>query len=189
MPQVASPRHMRAGFHVQHHIGWQLRAVVEPLSSNHRGECREFFRLAIRTWFRIEIRRLHHHVGFMVREPAVDRADQRHLVEHRRLERKILANLHTRDGRGNRLKRAANFNRCRRLQIPGVDMARSACHPDQDHTLLTDRGLTGSHLAGFHQTRERQAAHPRQTRLQHAASTMNRDTFPFPRPQRRKGMI
>ena len=62
----------------------------------------------------------------------------------------MLADMHSRRARGDRLKRASHFRRSLRLQIEHVEMTGSASQKNQDHaasTFLADRrGLGGSRL-------------------------------------------
>ena len=93
MTEIPTPCDVRTGFHIQYDIGGHVRNVFQSLPGNDRGKRRKLVSLAVRTGLGIAIGGLHHHVRFMVRKPTIDRANERHFIEHRGLQRQVLANL------------------------------------------------------------------------------------------------
>lgn len=75
---------------------------------------------------------LHNLIRFVIALTTIDRSNDRKLVQHRGLLGQVLANEFTGDGGSDRLKRTTIDQRTIGFHIPGVDMTRPACHPQQD---------------------------------------------------------
>ena len=82
---------------------------------------------------------LHHLVRLMTAYTGIDRSDQRETVHHRRLLRQMFADGNPRHLGLDRFERSAVIQRSLRFGVPGIDVTRSACHPEQNHTLLPHR--------------------------------------------------
>ena len=76
-------------------------------------------------------------VRLVVAVPGVHRADDRELVEHRRLLRQVLAEQDAGQPGGDDAERAAVLERAVGLGVPGVDLAGAAGHPEQDDGLAS----------------------------------------------------
>ena len=137
-----------------------------------------------------EVAGLKHLVRLVVAVAGIDRADDRHPIQHRRLLRQILAELHAGQPRGDRRKRPANFRRHVRFDVPSVDVARPASHPQQNDALASRR--RPPRLGGLstrpQQIGQRQACQTRQTSLQNPAPASNRQPLAHPSVEKPKRM-
>ena len=143
-----------------------------------RGDRRIHLGFGIGAGFGRHVPRLHDGVGFVVAAATVDRADNRHLIEHRRLFGQVLAELDAGQFRIDRGKGAPVGVGAGRFGIPGIDVAGATGHPEQDHAFASgsDR-LLSCRGACSEQTRK---AQPRQTghaRLEHSAAIRHEQSF------------
>ena len=79
----------------------------------------------------------------VVARGAIDRADQRQLVEHACLERKMLAHPDAGKARRDGLIRPADLGRSVGLGIPGVQLGRAADQVNQQNLGMRSRGTAG----------------------------------------------
>ena len=128
------------------------------------------------------VRGLHHHVRLVIALPAIDRADERELIEHRRLLRQILANVDAGQLGRDVLERPANLARHRGLHVPGVDVRWAARHPQQNHRLVPRVRLR----AQTQQPRQTQSGQAGKARFQHGATAVDRHAFADARVEERK---
>ena len=100
-----------------------------------------------------QVGRLEDLVRLVVAVPAVHRADDRELVEHRRLLRQVLAERDAGQPGGDDAEGAAVLERAVGLGVPGVDLAGAAGHPEQDDALFPRIGRPASDARARHRSR------------------------------------
>jgi hypothetical protein len=150
---------------------------------------RILFRLRILAGLSGSIGRLKDFVGLVVAEAAIDRADQREAVEHRRLLGQVLAQEDARQFAGRHAERSAILRRAVRLGVPRIDMAWPAGHPQEDDALARFRpALFSSDRLMAKELRDRKSRHACQTRLEHAAPAANEHSFALSGAKGREGM-
>ena len=109
----------------------------------------------------------------MVAVAGVDRADDREVVEQGGLFRQMLADPDSRQPRRNCGKRPAILWRPLGLHVPGIDVAGTAGHPQQDDALAVFRRAVTLRRVGSRTQHigEREAGQSAQPGLEHAAPT------------------
>ena len=114
--------------------------------------------------------RLEDGVRLVVAPAGVDRTDERDPVEHRHLLGKVLAEADARQLRLDGAEGAADLDRPVGLRIPGIDLARTAGHPEEDHALRrgTDAGIRTS-LTHPQELRNGKPGHAGEPRFEHVA--------------------
>src|SRR5436190_22536431 len=122
--------------------------MIGPMMfGNDRGQRRVLFSFRICAAFGRQVAGLKNLIWFVIAVPRIDRANDRELVEHRRLFRQMLADDHSRQLGLRDAEGAAIVLGTLWLTVPGVDVAWTAGHPEQDATLRL-RGLTARRQSG-----------------------------------------
>ena len=172
LAQVSAPGDVRARLHVEHDAGRHGRIGGAAMLGDDRGDRRIFFGFVVDARLGVQVGGLKNLVRLVIARARVDRADDRELVHHRRLLGQIFAQKHARQLAANRGKRAADLLGHVGLNVPGVDVARSAGHPEQDHALAVRQRLSslGRPAAKSQQIAQRQAGKACQAGLEHAAA-------------------
>ena len=144
LAQVAGEGEVRARLH-ERHIGRHGRVVRPAILAIDRADRRDT--CALRGLVRgsaVEVAGLEDLVRLVVAVAGIDRANDRELVEHRRLLGQVLAEEHAGQPGGDDAERAAVLQRPVGLGVPGVDVARPAGHPEQDDALAPASGRPAS---------------------------------------------
>src|SRR5581483_3094748 len=89
--------------------------------------------------FSVEVGRLKDLVRLVVAVAGIDRADEGEAVEHGSMFRQMLTEADSRQPGSDGAEGAAVHRGTVRLGVPGVDVAGSARHPQEDEALVTFR--------------------------------------------------
>lgn len=146
---------------------------------NDRGDRRILVAIAVEARRSVEVAGLKDSVRLVVAVACVDGANDREVIEKGRLLGQVLANPHAGEPSRNGRKRTAILRRPLGLWVPGIDVARSAGHPQQDHALAVLHGAATLDRvgAGPQYVRQRQPGESTQAGFEHAAAAGKHQTF------------
>jgi hypothetical protein len=173
--EITTPRDVRARFHVQHDVGRHRRMIRAAMLRHDASKGGKMLRLRVRARLIGQIRGLHDHVRLVIAEAAIDGADERELVEHRRLLRQKFADAHAGQLGLDRLERPAVLDGTIWLRIPSVNVRGTAGHPQQDHRFVALRGLT--FRTQLHQAGQSERTESCEARFQNGTPSMHHDTI------------
>jgi len=139
---------------------------------------------------RLDVAGLKDLVRLVVAVARVDRAEDRQLVEERRLLGQVLADEGARQARGDYAERTAVLVGAVGLGVPGIDVAGPAGHPEEDDALGVSGTAAGfsRFAAGAEQGGEGEPGQAGQPGLEHAAAAAHRKPFAPARVQAGKRM-
>ena len=190
LAQVTGVRDVRARLH-ERGIGRHAVAIRAVMFGDDRADRRIHVALPIDPRLGLQVRRLENLVGFMIAVAGIDAADDRELVQHRRLLRQMLADHHARQLRLRHAEGPAIFERLIRLRVPRIDVARPARHPEKNDALAARRGASclSRLAAGPQQIGKRQPGQSRQAGFQHAAAAGDDQSLPRSRVEIAKRVL
>ena len=154
-------------------------AVLDLMPRDNRADRGIHLRGGIGPPLGFEVAGLKHLVWLVVALSAIHRAEDRELVEHRRLFGKMLTDDHAGQFGRDHAKRPAIHQGTVGLGVPRVDLARPPSHPEEnDRLIATNRLAVGRSLGAtsqqFGKAKTRQTG---QARLEHVATA--RDDQPL----------
>ncbi len=167
---------------LERHVGRHAGAIGAVVLGHDRADRRIHLAVGVDPRSGGEMAGLEDLVRLVVAFASVHRSDDREPVEHRRLLRQVLAELDAGELRRDHAERSPVLERPAGLRVPGIDLARSAGHPEQDHGLIAaDRPARLGRPGPFaEQARQAQPGQTRQARLDHVPPAGDHDVLPAP---------
>ncbi len=157
--------------------------MVRPAElGEHRADGGVLVAVAANSRGSVQIAGLKDLVRLVVAVAGIDGTDEREAIEQRRLLRQVLANENTGEPGCNRGKRAAVLVGTLRFDVPRIDVAGPAGHPQEDHAFAVLRGTeAGRGLGtGAKKIRQGEARKPGQAGFEHPAAAFQHKTFAPP---------